>query len=242
MEWDYLGERYWDKRNERQRWVHDYILYPELLARIKELKSRYVLDYGCGDGSFAKFIANYLPDTVINAYDTSVSMQEIALQNIGEKYIVQWPTTNMYDAICMNMVLQDIERPCDTLRELYKCLQKNGFLLSTVPHPVFSLIESRHVTTTRIRRVSDLSHKDIYRYLSEEKETVIWAQQESLHSSLYNRTLSTYSQYFKQTGYTIASITEPLPKVSDISVSQEPDLMNIHSALPSFMVFVCQKI
>lgn len=238
--WDSLGLKYWNNRNERQKWAHDFILHPEFLRLIKTLDivpSSKLLDFGCGDGSLLNFFHTHDLDCKCYGSDKSQVLMQIARSNCPYAGFVDSPLDLTFDVICMNMVIQDISDPIDVLSELRKAMNDNGALIISIPHPVFSLIQSQHLTT--VRKIKDPSgQKDICRYLYEETEEVYWNDSCDASTNLYNRTIATYADYFRSSGYMIVDITEPSPIPQG---KCDMELYDIHKLVPRFMFITACK-
>lgn len=233
--WNDIGIAYWSNRSERQRWVHEYILYPEYYRLINELDSAIILDYGCGDGSLIRYLQQACRHCTFYAYDESQEMRRITERNLGSEIVLEHLTESKYDIICLNMVLQDVKYPKELLLNLKSHLVSKGMILISIPHPVFSLIESRHLTTKREIISNESSKKNIYRYLNEDSERVYWTN--SNWTNLYNRTLSSYSKIIREAGYFVLDVTEPLPIKQP---TNNQDLYLLNSELPSYLFLVIQ--
>lgn len=234
--WNDIGLAYWSKRSERQRWVHEYILYPEYSRIINEIGGTVILDYGCGDGSLINYLLNVCKHRTFYAYDESREMRNIAKKMLHKEIALEHLSENAYDIICLNMVIQDVEDPTELLIKLESFLVPKGIMLISMPHPVFSLIESRHLTTKREIISNRAGRENIYRYLDEDSERVYWTN--TNWTNLYNRTISTYSTAIREAGYFILDITEPLPNECS---SNNKDLYLLNSELPSYLFWVIQR-
>ena len=207
--WDGLAN--WGERPERQRWVHKNVLFPEYLSLVESYGSRKVLDYGCGDGALSAFLIASCSDIDIVAFDESENMRRLARLALGRMSVPDDLGSMQFDTICMNMVLQDALEPECLLASLKRRLGDSGRLIISVPHPIFSLIESNHRTTRR-ERISPSRENDIMRYIFEEPEKVHWSDDGESWTHLYNRTIQTYSSIFCRAGFSIAEIREPLAR------------------------------
>lgn len=234
--WELLKN--WGQRPPRQKWLHYNVLFPEYSKIVRKLNPKSILDFGCGDGILSAFLHETFPQCRITAFDDAVHMRELARYSLGEVSVVESLQGLHFDMICQNMVLQDIDKPIELLRSLHRIINPNGYLITTLPHPVFSLIESNHVTTRR-ERVSPTAFHDILRYPFEETEKVFWTNDDTNWTFLYNRMIQTYSELFYTSGYSIISIREPFAVKSG---EYEKDLYDIYSLLPGVMVFICARI
>lgn len=231
--WNQLGKKYWLTRTDKQKWAHNYVLFNSICEMINKQNLIYLLDYGCGGGELLNYISMCLKNVKATGYDISPNMRNVAKRQFPMLDIIDTFIFDQYDIICMNLVLQDVDKPVELLSQLKNNLKKNGHIIITLPHPVFSLIEADHLTTQRVIQNSNGS-KGIYRYLFEETERVHWNTDNSNWTNLYNRTFSTYSLIFSEAGYLIDYITEPLPIESG---KCDNELYNLFSLTPKFVLF-----
>lgn len=236
--WNSLAASYWNSRPSRQKWVHEYVLFPKYTELLSQLANSKILDYGCGDGFLYKKLFDRFPHLDIYAYDESKEMYTIASDVIAEDKLLFSLDNKQFDIIILNMVIQDVENVVQCISKLRTSLHKKGTLIIALPHPVFSLIEKDHLTTKR-ERIKPSKEKGIYRYSLEESERVFWEVTTGCHTKLFNRTMETYSNLFCEAGFHIVSIKEPQPIDEGIC---EPDLYNIHRQIPRTMMFLLQAI
>ncbi|MDE6003819.1 MAG: class I SAM-dependent methyltransferase [Oscillospiraceae bacterium] len=234
--WDNLGETYWMHRNEKQKWVHKYILFPAINNILNQSSFESLLDYGCGDGELLQYLSTKYINKTLVGFDQSKQMSSIAKKKHPNLVIKNTLMHSTYDFICMNMVIQDIRNPLNLLVELRDFLKDNGNIVITLPHPIFSLIESQHLTTSRIVK-NKKGSKGIYRYLDEDYEEVYWNANSSNFTKLYNRTFFTYSKMFENAGYVIKNLFEPMPINDGIC---EPDMYELFVSIPKLIVFQLQ--
>lgn len=235
-EWDILAKQYWANRNDEQKWVHRNILFPEFLRWMKELYFSDVLDFGCGDGDLINFLQERIESANFYGFDRSKALMQIAKKKYPNLKFIEDFWERKYDLICMNMVIQDIETPTEVLLKLKRLLNCGGTIIISIPHPCFSLDESKHITTKR-KICNPSGKKFIYRYKFEETEKVFWSEK-CVPTYLYNRTLTTYSTLFKKTGFNIVGLSEPFPLPSSEDSS---NLFQVNIDIPKFLFFCIQE-
>ena len=235
--WNTMALTYWASRKSTQKWVHEYILFPEFSRILSSVNAASILDFGCGDGSLTNYLRAQFSERSIWGHDKSEELLNLAKHTYPGLNFVDSMQNLTFDAICMNMVLQDVSDPVITLKELRDKLNSDGCIILSIPHPVFSLIESHHLTTER-RSVNPSGEHDIKRYRYEETEEVYWGEEISVPTFLYNRTIASYSCIFRQAGYEIDEISEPLPTEEG---KHEKKLYKVHDEMPHFMVIVLRK-
>lgn len=228
----------WENRPSRQRWLHQFVLFPEYLEILKEREFNSILDYGCGDGSLASFLKGNFENCLVSAYDVVMDMRNIARNRTEKVAVLDSIGESCFDVICLNMVLQDVDNPTGLLQSLVNHLNPYGIIIFSIPHPLFSLVEQNHVTTKRERIILPQSKfaNDYARYRFQEIEKVYWSSDKNNWTFLFNRTLQTYSELFYNSGLLIELIKEPVP----ISEGKcETDLFEIYSKNPGVIFFVC---
>lgn len=206
--------------------------FPCIKEILRRLQVHVLLDYGCGDGELLNYIRENLSSVKLFGYDISKSMRNLSRQRFQDLSILDCINENIrYDCICLNLVLQDVDRPIDLLEELQAYLCEGGRIVISLPQPVFSLIESEHLTTQRIIQ-NPSGARGIHRYLFEEAEKVYW--NDNNWTLLYNRTFSAYSDIFSRAGYVISSMYEPLPITNG---KFDKELYQIYSSIPKFILY-----
>jgi 2-polyprenyl-3-methyl-5-hydroxy-6-metoxy-1,4-benzoquinol methylase len=94
-----------------------------------------ILDYGCGDGSFLKFMKSV--DFSILGYEPNSKASQIANSKIGSENIVHSLDTiknNSLDIITLWHVLEHIPNPEEILYRLREKLKPDGFLIIALPN------------------------------------------------------------------------------------------------------------
>lgn len=230
--------KHWEQRPMRQQWIHHYVLFPEYMAILRDRRHKTILDYGCGDGLLSVFLKRQFPDSKITAYDVIENMRNIARHNDEEIDVPDTLDGLHFDVICLNMVLQDVDKPVEVLSSIRTKLNPSGTVILSLPHPIYSLIEANHKTTRRERISAGPAH-DFMRYPFEETEKVYWSDGSDNWTFLYNRMIQTYSEIFCQAGFSISLIREPLAVAEGAC---ESDLFDIFGHIPGIMFFVCSRL
>ncbi|TWP24946.1 class I SAM-dependent methyltransferase [Apibacter muscae] len=94
-----------------------------------------ILDYGCGDGSFLKFLKNN--DFSILGFEPNTKASEIAISKIGNDNITNSLDSiekNSLDIITLWHVLEHISNPEEILSKLKTKLKKDGYLIIALPN------------------------------------------------------------------------------------------------------------
>jgi 2-polyprenyl-3-methyl-5-hydroxy-6-metoxy-1,4-benzoquinol methylase len=94
-----------------------------------------ILDYGCGDGSFLKFMKEH--KFSILGYEPNSKARESAISKIGEENSTSSLDTidnNSLDIIALWHVLEHIPNPKEILSVLKTKLKKDGYMIIAVPN------------------------------------------------------------------------------------------------------------
>lgn len=111
---------------------------------VNELRSlgseeKHILEIGCGAGELIKAIKRIYPDFIFQASDISKSSIKQARKHShgidflavsGEKLPYK---TGSIDVVIMNSVLDHMEKPENSVREVFRVLKKKGIFLSATP-------------------------------------------------------------------------------------------------------------
>lgn len=103
------------------------------LDAIKNVKGK-ILDIGCGGGNMAKAIKRERPDLKVYGIDISKTAIHAAKKNDQGVYFVNNSSEslsfkdNYFDAVVMYDVLEHVEKPAKTIKELKRVLKKDGLI------------------------------------------------------------------------------------------------------------------
>lgn len=141
-EWDQLADWYQSK-DSRTDWL---VGYPVVLELLGNIQGKRVLDYGCGNGSFSRFLVQNYPLAHVIGIDSS----EIAVANAKRKTdtgtSIEYQVINdfedikcfEFDAACFNFVFCTIPN-VHTLHSIcaytYQQLSSGGSVVILDPHP-----------------------------------------------------------------------------------------------------------
>ena len=139
MDWNEIAHSYSQVENSRKE-----VVFPFVRDKLKKLRPARLLDFGCGDGTFAMMcrdlareIFNYdiAPEMNLLARETCASASNIALLAALDE-----ADTESMDAITMNavwMCLPTAEACALALRQMHALLRPAGRLLASFTHPCF---------------------------------------------------------------------------------------------------------
>jgi SAM-dependent methyltransferase len=115
-----------------------YWLYPSLRSFTKGK----VLDVGCGIGDFLSFHSNAV-GIDINPFNVSFCLEKGYDAKLIEKDT--FPVSNLeFDAVILDNVLEHLTVPEITLKEIYRVLKTNGYLIVGVPGKLGYTLDDDH--------------------------------------------------------------------------------------------------
>lgn len=143
-------ERFYDKSDALKQWseikgsFHEHKRQKNkfftIVERIAEnLSIKSVLDLGCGNGYFLKYLKSLRPDIKIKGIETNLSAINICRNNnipVENSDIIDFllNDTYRYDYITMWGVLEHVKDPLKVMRLVRKKLNYGGFVTACVPN------------------------------------------------------------------------------------------------------------
>jgi len=94
-----------------------------------------LLDYGCGDGAFLKFMDNH--HFHVSGYEPNLKAREIAASKIGKEKMfssLDEIKNNSFDVITLWHVLEHIPNPEEILFKIKQKLKNDGVLIIAIPN------------------------------------------------------------------------------------------------------------
>jgi SAM-dependent methyltransferase len=219
--WDALADGW-------SEWVHNndnrlYVLDPAHLKQIGDVADKRVLDAGCGEGRFARMLAERGAN--VTAFDFSPRMIELAKQIESEKplgieYLVADMTNlsrfpdDSFDIAVAYLSLIDVPDYERALAEVARTLRPGGSFQFSIVHPCFMTPEAQWEPTTPGTIPiwdKDKRYKKVDHYFpARELRFKMWptAPVETIN---YHRPLSEYAHACCAAGLLIRDILEPFP-------------------------------
>ena len=220
------------------------------LQLLGDVKGKRILDAGCGEGRFARMLAERGAE--VTAIDLSRRMIELAQAEeakapLGVEYAVMSMTdlspfaNESFDAVVSYLSILDVEDFETALREIARVLKSGSrFMFSTV-HPCFyppdSSWKPRKLGTIPMFDKDKLYRKVDNYFPAREIRFRMWptAPAETVN---YHRPISVYARACRDAGLLIRDIIEPVP---DEKVLAERDYLREYVRAPGMILFECVK-
>ena len=141
--WDIVAENYSADNNQGKKF-HAQIYLAAVNEFLGDVHGKYVLDAGCGDGSFSLELSQ--KGALVTAVDSSDAMLSIAqhknIHNNLQYYKMDLTRKltfkdNFFDIVVANMLLMDIPEIELFIHEVARVLKKSGNFVFSITHPCF---------------------------------------------------------------------------------------------------------
>jgi SAM-dependent methyltransferase len=115
---------------------------PATLSLLPDVRSKKVLDAGCGPGVYSEWLADRGAEVV--AFDVNEKMVRLARERLGTKVrVVQadlgksldFLADTSFDIVLSALVLNYVRNWGATFREFYRVLRRDGLLIFSIDHP-----------------------------------------------------------------------------------------------------------
>ncbi len=246
--WEAIAEGWaeWIPHNDARLFVLD----PAHLTLLGDVEGKRVLDAGCGEGRFARMLAEC--GAKVTAFDFSPKMIEIAGrieadQKLGIEYLVADMTDlsrfadESFDLVVAYLSIIDVRDHERALAEISRVLNVGGQFHFSIVHPCFNpevaMWEPRKPGTIPIMDKDKLYKKIDNYFPAREVRFKMWptAPVETIN---YHRPVSDYAHACRDAGLLIRDIIEPLPTEE---VMSQRDWLREYVRAPAMLLFDCVK-
>jgi len=184
----------------------------EFQRLLPDLKGKKVLDLGCGYGWHCRYAVEHGAQSVVGTdisekmleeakartADARISYRKVAIEDIDF-------SPESFDLVISSLAFHYVE-PFETVCEkLYRIVKRNGDLVFSVEHPIFTAYGNQDWVYDRN---GNKLHWPVDRYFSEGKREAVFLGQKVIK---YHRTLTTYLSAPVNYGFSIRKVIEPLP-------------------------------
>jgi SAM-dependent methyltransferase len=248
--WEALAEGWAERVRTGTDFARQYILDPAHLAVLGDVSGKRVLDAGCGEGRFARMLAER--GAAVTGIDFSHRMIELAREaEEREPRGIEYQQADMadlgsfedgaFDIAVAYLSVIDVARYEEALKEVSRVLKPGGQFVFSLVHPCFctpgSDWEPRVPGIVPIRDADRLYRKvDNYRPACDVRFRM-WptAPVETIN---FHRPLSDYAGACRAAGLLIRDIVEPH---ADEAVSERIDFFRGEFRAPTFIILDCVK-
>lgn len=236
------------KRAERYRsgqsFYHLYLEKPAMYGMLPEsIEDFEILCVGCGTAEESEEL------TRRGAQVTGIDLSPVSVKFAQESYPAsRFAVSRMerlpfkdhsFDMAYSSLALHYPEDLKGTLTEIKRVLRDGGILQCSLGHPVrysgdvYRDPEDRRKTSARLGFDRTVEPVKLYGdYLQTRRVTQEYPTGFTIQ--FWTRPVSEYLQAFLETGYQILQVTEPKPVPE--SAASDPELYNIHSRIPLFLM------
>lgn len=200
---------------------------PAVLGLLGDVADCRVLDVGCGSGLYAAELLHRGAEVV--GFDASARLVQLARQRVDEaadlrvhdlRHPLEWLSDESIDQAVMALVIHHLDDPIPALREIHRVLRPGGRLVISTIHPV---VDWQQIGGS---------------YFTEEMIDDTW--NEGWNVRFRRAPLTTWCAEFREAGFLIERIVEPLP--AKTMRDHFPEIYDRFSVEPFFIVYVLVKL
>jgi len=246
--WDdvaaWWASRYSAKGDINREWVID----PALFEILGEVRGRKILDAGCGTGYLARLLAKAgasvdgvdLSEKQLDAARADQSRAKLDIRyHQGDLGDLRSFREGMFDVAVSNIVLQDVRRLPEAVREIHRVLRPGGRFVFSITHPSFEApVPGRWIIEPAdSERIEDRQHLAVDRYF--DRVAVYWGPPGELLAVGFHRPMRDYFEALHGAGFHVTRYEEPLPKKE--ALERFPRYFRDMLRLPNFLIVEAVK-
>ena len=231
--------RYTAKGDINREWVID----PAVLEILGNVKGRRILDAGCGTGYLARILAE--AGASVDGIDVSAKQLEAARKDQAQETLEiryrQGDLANLspfrggtFDIAVSNIVLQDVRRLREAVKEVYRVLRPGGRFVFSITHPAFEapVPGTWVLEPADSERIEDRRGMIVDRYF--DRVAVYWGPPGQFLAVGFHRPLRDYFEALHDAGFLVSRCEEPLPKAE--ALKRFPRYFRDMLRLPNFLI------
>lgn len=231
---------------EKGHYYHQQVILPNLIRLLDLKKSgQYILDLACGQGILERHIPKEVGYLGIDVSPALIKQAKNRVQASQHAFLVQdlmgalnLPKKDYTAAVCI-LAIQNMEQPLQLFKNASSHLQKKGQLVLVLNHPCFRIPRQ---SSWGIDEQKKIQYRRIDHYLSTMKIPIQThpGGQKELQTWSYHFSLSSYSQWLFEAGFTIETMEE---WCSDkVSTGKYATMENrSRKEIPLFLTIVARK-
>jgi SAM-dependent methyltransferase len=214
----------------------EHILFPALKSLLPDLKGKAVLDAGCGDGLYSKWLAEQ--GSAVFGIDISQEMISVARDRHGDvaefecaDLTEEIPAdANSVDLVVCQHVLSHLPSLSDPFKEFARVLRPDGTLVLSTHHPFHDFLVTREKEHPSTYEALDEDLDPLVEtetsppaYHETEQYQVYWGgDPDGIPGTYHRRPLSQLLQPLLDAGLALEEVTEPTP--DETFRSEYPDI------------------
>ncbi|MEK7248154.1 MAG: methyltransferase domain-containing protein [Chloroflexota bacterium] len=248
--WDTIAEGWAERVRTNTDQNRTMVLDPAHLRLIGDVAGMAVLDAGCGEGRFARMLAER--GAKVKGIDLSQTMIDLARSEEAARPLgIEFAQTDMadlsafadetFDLAIAYVSLIDVERYELAVKEVARALKERGRFVFSLVHPCFMTPDATW-EPTRPGTIPLMDEDKLYRKVDHYRPARpyrfrMWptAPAETLN---YHRPLTDYAGACRDAGLFIRDIIEPMP---DAEILAQRPWLNDYVRAPYFIIFDCVK-
>jgi SAM-dependent methyltransferase len=248
--WEAIADGWTERVRTGTDWARPVLLDRPHLELLGDVSGKRVLDAGCGEGRFARMLAER--GAAVTAVDLCERMIGHALAAEAEKprgiHYVQADMSDMamfaagaFDAAAAYLSVIDVPDYERAIAEVSRVLVPGGQFVMSLVHPCFSPPvfgwEPRKPDIVPIRDADKLYRKVDNYFPAAEVRFKMWptAPAETVN---YHRPLMDYAHALRAAGFLVRDIVEPTP---DPQLAEQHDYLKGEFRAPTFIILDCVK-
>jgi len=213
-----------DNRGTRH---HREILIPCLFRLLGDVRSKRILDAGCGEGYLAREIArrggnvigvDFSPSLIEQAEQLSKRQGLDIMYRLGDLKWMPFVESESQDIVLTNLCLINVPDSIfsNVIGEFSRILRRGGYLVASLVHPAFDgagswKLDKENLVGGRPRGICHC----MTNYLFHQKWSWVWKDQDGNPFPepvlFFHRPISFYSSILRESGFTIVELAEPSP-------------------------------
>lgn len=212
--WDDSEKWYTSCVGEKGHYYHQAVVIPGALRLLQLKKNMSLLDLGCGQGVLARSLPEGVAYVGIDSSKALIGSARRLTQRPQTEFLVgdaseKLPIEkNDFDCACFILSLQNIERSQEAIANARQHLRKGGKLLIALNHPCFRIPRQ---SAWGVDEAAKLQYRRVNTYMTPQKIPIRTEPGKGEASALtysYHYPLSAYSNWLRQSGFSITSIEE----------------------------------
>jgi 2-polyprenyl-3-methyl-5-hydroxy-6-metoxy-1,4-benzoquinol methylase len=248
--WEAIADGWAERIRTKTEWARPVLLDKPHLDLVGDVAGIKVLDAGCGEGRFARMLAERGAN--VTAIDLSENMIAHAVRMEAEQLLgIDYRVGDMcnlspfdnqqFGLVVAYLSIIDVEDYATALAEMSRVLEPGGRLVMSLIHPCFSPPiwgwEPRKPGIIPLRDHDRLFRKVDHYFPSTEIRFRMWptAPAETIN---YHRPLSEYAHACRAAGLLIRDLVEPTPEPE---LAERFDYLKGEFRAPTFIIFDCVK-